>query len=112
MEKYFPTSTLIAGQDILFFWVARMMMMQLEVVGEVPFDTVYLHQLVRDENGVKMSKTLGNVIDPLDMIDEFGADAVRFTMTSMASLGGSLKLSTERVEGYRNFGTKLWNAVS
>ncbi len=112
MEEYFPTSTLITGQDILFFWVARMMMMQIEVTGEVPFDTVYLHQLVRDENGVKMSKTLGNVIDPLDMIDEYGADAVRFTMTSMASIGGSLKLSTERVAGYRNFGTKLWNAVS
>jgi valyl-tRNA synthetase len=111
LNRYFPTSTLITGQDILFFWVARMMMMQLEVVGDVPFDTVYLHQLVRDEKGVKMSKTLGNVIDPLDMIDEFGADAVRFTMTSMASIGGSLKLSMERVKGYRNFGTKLWNAA-
>ncbi len=110
-KKYFPTSSLITGQDILFFWVARMMMMQLEVVGDVPFDTVYLHQLVRDEKGVKMSKTLGNVIDPLDMIDEFGADAVRFTMTSMASIGGTLKLSTARVQGYRNFGTKLWNAA-
>ncbi|PCJ76219.1 MAG: valine--tRNA ligase [Rhodobacteraceae bacterium] len=110
-KKYFPTSTLITGQDILFFWVARMMMMQLEVVGEVPFDTVYLHQLVRDEKGVKMSKTLGNVIDPLVMIDEYGADAVRFTMASMASIGGSLKLSTEQVVGYRNFGTKLWNAA-
>ncbi|MGR3290553.1 MAG: class I tRNA ligase family protein, partial [Paracoccaceae bacterium] len=93
------------------FWVARMMMMQLEVTGKVPFDTVYLHQLVRDEKGVKMSKTLGNVIDPLDMIDEFGADALRFTMTSMAAIGGSLKLSMERVKGYRNFGTKLWNAA-
>ncbi len=111
LKKYFPTSTLITGQDILFFWVARMMMMQLEVVNDVPFDTVYLHQLVRDEKGVKMSKTLGNVIDPLDMIDEFGADAVRFTMTSMAAIGGSLKLSMERVKGYRNFGTKLWNAA-
>ncbi|NOX74256.1 MAG: valine--tRNA ligase [Alphaproteobacteria bacterium] len=110
-QKYFPTSTLITGQDILFFWVARMMMMQLEVTGEIPFDTVYLHQLVRDEKGVKMSKTLGNVIDPLEMIDEFGADAVRFTMTSMAAIGGSLKLSMERVKGYRNFGTKLWNAA-
>ena len=110
-KKYFPTSTLITGQDILFFWVARMMMMQLEVVNRVPFDTVYLHTLVRDENGVKMSKTLGNVVDPLDLIDEFGADAVRFTMTSMAALGGSLKLSTERVKGYRNFTTKLWNAA-
>ncbi len=110
-KKYFPTSTLITGQDILFFWVARMMMMQLEVVGEAPFDTVYLHQLVRDEKGVKMSKTLGNVIDPLVMVDEYGADAVRFTMASMASIGGSLKLSTEQVVGYRNFGTKLWNAA-
>ena len=110
-QKYFPTSALITGQDILFFWVARMMMMQLEVVKDVPFDTVYLHQLVRDEAGVKMSKTLGNVIDPLDMIDEFGADAVRFTMTSMAAIGGSLKLSMERVKGYRNFGTKIWNAA-
>ena len=111
LKKYFPTSTLITGQDILFFWVARMMMMQLEVVDDIPFDTVYLHQLVRDEKGVKMSKTLGNVIDPLDMIDEFGADAVRFTMTSMAAIGGSLKLSMERVKGYRNFGTKIWNAA-
>ena len=85
-------------------------MMQLEVVGEVPFRTVYLHALVRDEKGVKMSKTLGNVIDPLDLIDEFGADAVRFTMASMAALGGTLKLSKERVTGYRNFTTKLWNA--
>jgi len=111
LRKYFPTSTLVTGFDILFFWVARMMMMQLEVVKAVPFDTIYLHALVRDEKGVKMSKTLGNVIDPLDLIDEFGADAVRFTMTSMAALGGTLKLSTERVKGYRNFGTKLWNAA-
>lgn len=110
-KKYFPTSTLITGQDILFFWVARMIMMQLEVAHDIPFKSVYLHQLVRDETGVKMSKTLGNVIDPLDMIDEFGADAVRFTMTSMAAIGGSLKLSAERVKGHRNFGTKLWNAM-
>ena len=110
-KKYFPTDVLITGQDILFFWVARMMMMQLEVVDEIPFHTVYLHQLVRDEKGVKMSKTLGNVIDPLDMIDEFGADAMRFTMTSMAAIGGTLKLSMDRVKGYRNFGTKLWNAA-
>ena len=111
LERYFPTSTLITGADILFFWVARMMMMQLEVVKEVPFDTIYLHSLVRDEKGVKMSKTLGNVVDPLDLVDEFGADALRFTMTSMAALGGSLKLSTDRVKGNRNFGTKLWNAA-
>ncbi len=111
LERYFPTSTLITGADILFFWVARMMMMQLEVVKEVPFDTIYLHALVRDEKGVKMSKTLGNVVDPLELIDEFGADALRFTMTSIAALGGSLKLSTDRVKGNRNFGTKLWNAA-
>jgi len=80
-------------------------------VVQEPFHTIYLHALVRDEKGVKMSKTLGNVIDPLDVIDEFGADALRFTMTSMAALGGTLKLSTERIAGYRNFGTKLWNAV-
>ncbi len=111
MKRYFPTSVLITGFDILFFWVARMMMMQLEVVKQEPFHTIYLHALVRDEKGVKMSKTLGNVIDPLDVIDEFGADALRFTMTSMAALGGTLKLSTERIAGYRNFGTKLWNAA-
>ncbi|MGR3722125.1 valine--tRNA ligase [Abyssibius alkaniclasticus] len=111
MKRYFPTSVLITGFDILFFWVARMMMMQLEVVDMEPFHTIYLHALVRDEKGVKMSKTLGNVIDPLDVIDEFGADALRFTMTSMAALGGTLKLSTERIAGYRNFGTKLWNAA-
>ena len=111
LAKYYPTSVLVTGADILFFWVARMVMMQLQVVGEVPFRTVYLHALVRDEKGVKMSKTLGNVIDPLDLIDEFGADAVRFTMASMAALGGTLKLSKERVTGYRNFTTKLWNAA-
>ena len=112
LEKYFPTSTLITGQDILFFWVARMMMMQLAVVDEIPFDTVYLHGLVRDAKGKKMSKSTGNVIDPLDIIDEFGADALRFTNASMASIGGALKLDTQRIAGYRNFGTKLWNAAS
>ncbi len=111
LKKYFPTDVLITGADILFFWVARMMMMQLEVVKQEPFHTVYLHTLVRDEKGVKMSKTLGNVIDPLDMIDEFGADALRFTNASMAALGGSLKLSTDQIKGYRNFGTKLWNVA-
>ena len=110
LAKYFPTSTLVTGQDILFFWVARMMMMQLAVTGKVPFDTVYLHGLVRDSKGKKMSKSTGNVIDPLDIIDEFGADALRFTNASMASLGGVLKLDTQRIQGYRNFGTKLWNA--
>ena len=110
MARYFPTDVLITGQDILFFWVARMMMMQLAVVDEIPFHTVYLHQLVRDEKGQKMSKTRGNVIDPLQIVDEFGADALRFTMVQMAALGGVLKLSTERIKGYRNFGTKIWNA--
>ncbi len=110
LQKYFPTSTLITGADIIFFWVARMMMMQLAVVGEVPFKTVYLHGLVRDAKGKKMSKSLGNVIDPLAIIDEFGADALRFSNAAMASLGGVLKLDTQRIAGYRNFGTKLWNA--
>ena len=110
LQKYFPTSVLVTGQDILFFWVARMMMMQLAVVGEVPFGHVYLHGLVRDAKGKKMSKSLGNVVDPLEIIDEFGADALRFTNASMASLGGVLKLDTQRIAGYRNFTTKLWNA--
>ncbi|HEY0274721.1 MAG TPA: valine--tRNA ligase [Paenirhodobacter sp.] len=111
LARYFPTDVLVTGFDILFFWVARMMMMQLAVTDKIPFHTVYLHQLVRDEKGKKMSKTAGNVIDPLLIIDEFGADALRFTNTSMAALGGVLKLSKDRVAGYRNFGTKLWNAT-
>jgi valyl-tRNA synthetase len=111
LEKYFPTSVLVTGQDILFFWVARMMMMQLAVVDQIPFHTVYLHGLVRDAKGKKMSKSLGNVVDPLDIIDEFGADALRFTNAAMASLGGVLKLDTQRITGYRNFTTKLWNAT-
>lgn len=111
MQKYFPTSTLITGQDILFFWVARMMMMQLAVVDQIPFDTVYLHGLVRDAKGKKMSKSTGNVVDPLDIVDEYGADALRFSSAAMAALGGVLKLDMKRIEGYRNFGTKIWNAV-
>ena len=110
LARYFPTTTLITGADIIFFWVARMMMMQLAVVGEVPFKTVYLHGLVRDAKGKKMSKSLGNVIDPIDIIDEFGADALRFANAAMASLGGTLKMDKGRIAGYRNFGTKLWNA--
>ena len=110
LEKYFPTSVLVTGFDIIFFWVARMMMMQYAVVDQKPFDTVYVHALVRDEKGKKMSKSLGNVLDPLELIDDFGADAVRFTVTSMAAMGRDLKLSTQRIAGYRNFGTKLWNA--
>ncbi|MFG6518458.1 valine--tRNA ligase [Sulfitobacter sp. 1A13496] len=110
LEKYFPTSVLVTGFDIIFFWVARMMMMQYAVVDQKPFDTVYVHALVRDEKGKKMSKSLGNVLDPLELIDDYGADAVRFTLTSMAAMGRDLKLSTQRIAGYRNFGTKLWNA--
>ena len=112
LHRFFPTSDLITGSDILFFWVARMMMMQLAVVDQVPFSTIYLHGLVRDAKGKKMSKSTGNVVDPLEIIDEFGADALRFTNASMASLGGVLKLDMQRIAGYRNFGTKLWNACS
>ncbi|MFO1106186.1 MAG: valine--tRNA ligase [Amaricoccus sp.] len=111
LRKYYPTSVLVTGFDIIFFWVARMMMMQLELVGEVPFRDVYVHALVRDEKGKKMSKSLGNVLDPIALIDEFGADAVRFTLAAMAAMGRDLKLSKDRIAGYRNFGTKLWNAA-
>ncbi|MDV7142783.1 valine--tRNA ligase [Tropicimonas sp. TH_r6] len=111
LEKYFPTDVLVTGQDILFFWVARMMMMQLAVVDDIPFHTVYLHGLVRDAKGKKMSKSTGNVVDPLEIIDEYGADALRFTNAAMASLGGVLKLDMQRIAGYRNFGTKIWNAA-
>ena len=111
LRRYFPSSVLVTGFDILFFWVARMMMMQLELVGEVPFRDVYIHALVRDEKGKKMSKSLGNVLDPIELIDEYGADAVRFTLASMAAMGRDLKLSKDRIAGYRNFGTKLWNAA-
>ncbi len=111
LKKYFPTSVLITGFDIIFFWVARMMMMQYAVVDQKPFDHVYVHALVRDEKGKKMSKSLGNVLDPLELIDEYGCDAVRFTLTAMAAMGRDLKLSTQRIAGYRNFGTKLWNAA-
>ncbi|WP_375254938.1 class I tRNA ligase family protein, partial [Yoonia sp.] len=110
--KYFPGDVLVTGQDILFFWVARMMMMSQAVLEKDPFHTVYLHQLVRDAKGEKMSKTKGNVIDPLDMIDAYGADALRFSNAQMAALGGVLKISEDRIKGYRNFGTKLWNAFS
>jgi valyl-tRNA synthetase len=111
LRRYYPTSVLVTGFDIIFFWVARMMMMQLELIGEVPFREVYIHALVRDERGKKMSKSLGNILDPIALIDEFGADAVRFTLTAMAAMGRDLKLSRDRIAGYRNFGTKLWNAA-
>src|SRR5262245_11950129 len=110
LKRYYPTDVLVTGFDIIFFWVARMMMMGLHFMQEVPFHTVYIHALVRDERGVKMSKSKGNVINPLDLIDEYGADALRFTVVAMAAQGRDIKLSTQRVEGSRNFATKLWNA--
>ncbi|MFK5998661.1 MAG: valine--tRNA ligase [Rhodobacterales bacterium] len=115
LERYYKSDNvnrvLITGFDIIFFWVARMMMMGIEVMDKVPFETVYVHPLVRDEKGKKMSKSTGNVIDPLDLMDKYGTDAVRFTLTAMAAMGRDLKLSEDRIVGYRNFGTKLWNAA-
>jgi len=110
LERYYPTDALVTGFDIIFFWVARMMMMGLHFRGEIPFRDVYIHALVRDEKGAKMSKSKGNVIDPLHLIDRYGADALRFTLAAMAAQGRDIKLSESRVEGYRNFATKLWNA--
>ncbi|MCM5552676.1 valine--tRNA ligase [Pleomorphomonas sp. NRK KF1] len=111
LARYYPTNVLITGFDIIFFWVARMMMMGKHFMGTEPFKDVYIHALVRDEKGAKMSKSKGNVIDPLNLIDEFGADALRFTLAAMAAQGRDIKLATSRVGGYRNFATKLWNAV-
>jgi valyl-tRNA synthetase len=111
LKRFYPTSTLVTGFDIIFFWVARMMMMGLHFMEEVPFRDVYIHALVRDERGQKMSKSKGNVIDPLAVIDDYGADALRFTLAAMAAQGRDIKLSAQRVEGYRNFATKLWNAA-
>ncbi|KAB2851691.1 MAG: valine--tRNA ligase, partial [Hyphomicrobiaceae bacterium] len=111
LERYYPTSCLVTGFDIIFFWVARMMMDGLHFMKEVPFRDVYIHGLVRDEKGRKMSKSIGNVIDPLELIDKYGADALRFTLTAMTTQGRDVKLTTTRVEGYRNFATKLWNAA-
>jgi valyl-tRNA synthetase len=111
LKTYYPTAVLITGFDIIFFWVARMMMMGLEFMGEVPFKDIYIHALVRDEKGAKMSKSKGNVIDPLELMGEYGADAVRFTLTAMAAQGRDIKLAKQRIEGYRNFATKLWNAA-
>ncbi|HMA71318.1 MAG TPA: valine--tRNA ligase [Xanthobacteraceae bacterium] len=110
LARYYPTDALVTGFDIIFFWVARMMMMGLHFMKEVPFRTVYIHALVRDEKGAKMSKSKGNIIDPLVLIDRYGADALRFTLAAMAAQGRDIKLATSRVEGYRNFATKLWNA--
>ncbi|MBA3446553.1 MAG: valine--tRNA ligase, partial [Pseudaminobacter sp.] len=111
LKTYYQTDVLVTGFDIIFFWVARMMMMGLHFRDEEPFHTVYVHALVRDKNGAKMSKSKGNVIDPLELIDEYGADALRFTLTSMAAPGRDVKLDPTRIAGYRNFGTKLWNAT-
>ena len=110
LQRFYPTNVLVTGFDIIFFWVARMMMMGLHFQDRVPFRDVYIHALVRDEKGAKMSKSKGNVIDPLALIDRFGADALRFTLAAMAAQGRDIKLSESRVEGYRNFATKLWNA--
>lgn len=111
LAKYYPNATLITGFDIIFFWVARMMMSGMHFMDEVPFKNVYIHALVRDANGQKMSKSKGNVIDPLEFCDKYGADALRFTLVAMEAQGRDIKLDEKRVEGYRNFGTKLWNAA-
>ena len=111
LDNYFPTNVLVTGFDIIFFWVARMMMMGLYFTGKVPFKDVYVHALVRDEKGHKMSKSKGNVIDPIILMDQYGADALRMTLCSMAAQGRDIKLSSQRVEGYRNFITKIWNAI-
>ena len=110
LKRFYPTDTLVTGFDIIFFWVARMMMMGLHFQNEIPFRDVYIHALVRDEKGAKMSKSKGNVVDPIDLIGRFGADALRFTLAAMAAQGRDIKLSEARIEGYRNFATKLWNA--
>jgi valyl-tRNA synthetase len=111
LKTYYPTATLVTGLDILFFWVARMIMMGLKFMGDVPFKDVYIHALVRDAEGQKMSKSKGNVIDPLHVMNQFGTDALRFTLASMASPGRDIKLAEERIEGYRNFANKIWNAA-
>ena len=111
LGRFYPTDVLVTAFDIIFFWVARMMMMGLHFTGEVPFRTVYIHALVRDAKGQKMSKSKGNVLDPLDLIDKYGADALRLTLAALAAQGRDIKLSEDRVAGYRNFATKLWNAA-
>jgi valyl-tRNA synthetase len=111
LKTYYPTSVLVTGFDILFFWVARMMMMGIHFMKEIPFSDVYVHALVRDEAGKKMSKSKGNVIDPLNVIDQYGTDAFRFTLAAFAAQGRDVKMSEKRVEGYRHFINKLWNAA-
>ncbi|CBI76629.1 Valyl-tRNA synthetase [Bartonella clarridgeiae 73] len=111
LTNFYPTSLSVTGFDIIFFWVARMMMMGIHFMGEVPFPTVYVHALVRDQHGAKMSKSKGNIVDPLELIDQYSADALRFTLAIMAAQGRDVKLNPSRVAGYRNFITKLWNAT-
>jgi len=111
LDRYYPTDVLVTGFDIIFFWVARMMMMGLHFMGDVPFKHVYIHALVRDEKGQKMSKSKGNIIDPLDIVEKYGTDALRFTLAAMAAQGRDIKMAEGRVQGYRNFATKLWNAA-
>jgi valyl-tRNA synthetase len=111
LKRYYPTDVLVTGFDIIFFWVARMMMMGCKFMGEVPFKTVYIHALVRDERGQKMSKSKGNIVDPLAIVGKYGCDALRFTLTALAAQGRDVKLAESRIEGYRNFATKLWNAA-
>jgi valyl-tRNA synthetase len=111
LQRYYPTDVLVTGFDIIFFWVARMMMMGIHFMGDVPFRAVYIHALVRDEKGQKMSKTKGNIIDPLDVIEKFGTDALRFTLTSLSTPGRDIRLAESRIESGRNFATKLWNAT-
>jgi valyl-tRNA synthetase len=111
LKRFYPTSVLVTAHDIIFFWVARMMMFGLHFMKQVPFKEVYIHALVRDASGAKMSKSKGNSLDPLDLVDKYGADALRFTLAAMAAQGRDIKLSEQRIEGYRNFGTKLWNAA-
>jgi len=111
LARYYPGNVLVTGFDIIFFWVARMMMMGMHFMEDVPFKDVYIHALVRDQHGQKMSKSRGNVLDPLDLIEQYGCDALRFTLTAMAVPGRDVKLDPARIEGYRNFTTKLWNAA-
>ena len=111
LARFYPTDTLVTGFDIIFYWVARMMMMGIHFTGKAPFRRVFFNALIRDDQGAKMSKTKGNVLDPLELVDVYGADALRFTLTAMSGQARDIKLSTQRIEGYRNFGTKLWNAA-
>ena len=111
MDYFYPTSVMETGYDILFFWVARMIFFGLENMGEIPFHTVYLHGLVRDPEGVKMSKTRGNVVEPLELVDMYGADAVRFALTTGTSAGNDMRLNEQKLEASRNFANKLWNAA-